>query len=184
MSCGRVIVLHSALGLTESVREFADLLDAEGCEIQTPDYYEGLTFETAAEAVRHRDTIGYKELFARVQDLDVVGATLVGFSLGASLAQRLCRPGVRLVSLVGALDPWPPGKEWCGVDVQLHQLAEDPWVDAEDVPVFRAAVAAAGAMFEHCVSPGAGHLFTERTQPEYDRELTELTVDRIVAVLP
>lgn len=180
---GRVICLHSAFGLTDGVRDFAGLLRAEGCTVEVPDFYDGRTFETVAEGVAYRDEIGYRTLFRRVADLAVGNAALVGFSLGASFAQRLCRPGVRLVSLVGALDPLPPDTEWCGVDVQLHQLAEDPWVDAEDVPVFRGAVAATGAMFDHFVTPGVGHLFTEPSQPEYDRDLTELTVDRIIAAL-
>lgn len=134
----RVVCLHSAFGLTEGVHEFADLLRAEGCEVVTPDFYAGLTFDTVAEGVAHRDEIGYRELYARVADLDVEGAVLVGFSLGASFAQRLAGPGVRLVALIGSLDPLRPGDPWCGVDVQLHQLADDPWVDDEDVPAFRA----------------------------------------------
>lgn len=180
----RVVCLHSAFGLTEGVHEFADLLRAEGCEVVTPDFYAGLTFDTVAEGVAHRDEIGYRELYARVADLDVEGAVLVGFSLGASFAQRLAGPGVRLVALIGSLDPLRPGDPWCGVDVQLHQLADDPWVDDEDVPAFRGAVQESGAMFEHFITPGEGHLFTEHNQREYDRELTELTVDRIVAHLP
>lgn len=184
MTTCRAVVLHSALGLTDGVREFADLLRAEGCAVEAPDYYAGHTFDTVADGVAHRDEIGFKELLARVRDVDVEGAALIGFSLGGAFAQRLCRPGVRLVSLIGSLDPLPPGKEWCGVDVQLHQFAEDVWVDTEDVPGFRAAVEATGAMFEHCVSPGSGHLFTEHALPEYDRELTETTVDRIMAALP
>lgn len=184
MSNGRVIVLHSAFGLTEGVGEFAELLAAEGCLVEIPDYYRGLTFHTVAEAVAHRDEVGYRQLFARVADLDVEGAALVGFSLGASFAQRLCTPGVRLVSLIGNLDPWRRDDPWCGVDVQLHQFRDDPWVDAADVPAFRAAVETSGAMFDHFVSPGEGHLFTEHCQPEYDRELTERTIDRIAAALP
>lgn len=180
---GRVILLHSAFGLTDGVRDFAGLLRAEGCTVEVPDFYDGLTFDASAAGVAYRDRIGYRALFARVAHLPVRGAALVGFSLGASFAQRLCRAGVRLVSLVGALDPLPPDATWCGVDVQLHQLAEDPWVDAEDVATFRGAVAATGAMFDHFVTPGAGHLFTEPSQPEYDRDLTELTIDRIVAAL-
>lgn len=177
----RVICLHSTFGLTDGVQEFAGLLRAEGWVVDVPDFYDGLTFDDAAAGVAHRDAIGYRELFRRVAHLPVQGAALVGFSLGASFAQRLCRPGVRLVSLVGALDPLPPDKPWCGVDVQLHQLADDPWVDADDVQTFRCAVAAAGAMFDHFINPGSGHLFTEPSQPEYDRDLTELTVDRIVS---
>src|SRR5690606_20927139 len=117
----RVIVLHSALGLTRGVREFAELLRAQGCEVSVPDYYEGRTFTTADEGVAHRDAVGCRQLFARVRDLDVGGAVLVGFSLGASFVQRLARPGVRLAVLVGSLDPLR--EEWPGVDVQLHRLA-------------------------------------------------------------
>lgn len=180
----KVVCLHSAFGLTEGVLEFADLLRAEGCEVTTPDFYAGRSFDNVADGVAHRDEVGYRELLARVAEADVDGAVLIGFSLGASFAQRLARPGVRLVALIGSLDPLPPEKLWCGVDVQLHQYADDPWVDDEDVPPFRLAVEGSGAMFEHFVTPGDGHLFTERTQREYDRELTELTVDRIVAHLP
>ncbi|MDO5498740.1 MAG: alpha/beta fold hydrolase [Propionibacteriaceae bacterium] len=179
----RVICLHSALGLTAGVLEFADLLRAEGCTVEAPDFYDGLTFTSSAEGTAYRDEIGYPRLLERVADLQVEGAALVGFSLGGSLAQRLCRPGVRLVSLVSALDPLPPGRRWCGVDVQLHQRADEPRVDDDGVAAFRAAVAAEGAMFDHFVLPGSGRLFTEPSQPEYDRDLTELTVDRIIAAL-
>lgn len=184
MSHGRVILLHSAFGLTEGVHEFADLLGAEGCDVEMIDFYDGRTFDTVADGIAHRDAVGYKNLFARIADIGVEGAALVGFSLGASFAQRLCAPGVRLVVLIGSLDPLRPGDPWCGVDVQLHQLEDDPWVDAADVPSFRSAVEESGAMFEHFVAPGAGHLFTEHSQPEYDRELTERTIDRIVQALP
>jgi hypothetical protein len=175
----RVIVLHSALGLTRGVREFAELLRAQGCEVSVPDYYEGRTFTTTDEGVAHRDAVGYRQLFARVRDLDVDGAVLVGFSLGASFVQRLARPGVRLAVLVGSLDPLR--EEWPGVDVQLHRLAGDAWVDEELVGPFGAAVAASGATFEDVVSPGGGHLFTEPDLPEHDAALTALTVERILA---
>lgn len=180
---GRVICLHSAIGLTEGVEQFADLLRVEGCHVDVPDFYDGATFDTAADGAAHRDTIGYRELFRRVADLDIDDAALIGFSLGASFAQRLCRVGVRLVCLIGALDPHPADRIWCGVDVQLHHLAEDPWVDDEDIIDFRNAVGATGAMFDHYSTPGSGHLFTEPSQPEYDRDLTELTIDRIIAAL-
>lgn len=175
----RVIVLHSALGLTRGVREFADLLRAQGCEVSVPDYYEGRTFPGVAEGVAHRDEVGYRQLFARVRDLDVDGAVLVGFSLGASFVQRLARPGVRLAVLVGSLDPLR--EEWPGVDVQLHRLAGDEWVHEALVGTFGAAVRDSGARFEDVVSPGDGHLFTEPDLPEHDAALTARTVERILA---
>lgn len=177
----RVIVLHSALGLTQGVRDFAELLRQQGCQVSAPDYYEGRTFASTTEGVAHRDTVGYRQLFGRVRDLDVDGAVLVGFSLGASFVQRLARPGVRLAVLVGSLDPLR--EEWPGVDVQLHRLAQDEWVDEELVGPFGAAVRESGATFEDFVSPGAGHLFTEPDLPEHDAALTSLTVERILAPL-
>lgn len=177
----KVVLLHSALGLTNGMHSLAELLCFRGCAVEMPDYYAGRTFPTTAAGVAHRDQVGYRTLLARVSELDVDRAALVGFSLGASFAQRLARPGVRLVALVGSVDPLPPGKAWCGVDAQLHQYAEDSWVEEDDVLGFAAAVTKSGARFDRFVAPGSGHLFTEPSQAEYDRGLTGLTVDRILA---
>lgn len=140
----RVVLLHSALGLTDGVHAFGELLRTRGCAVETPDYYAGRTFGTTAAGIAHRDEVGYRNLLARISGLDLEGAALVGFSLGASFAQRLARPGVRLVALVGSVDPWPSGRGWCGVDVQLHQYAEDSWVTEADVLDLAAAVERSG----------------------------------------
>ncbi|OYN96870.1 carboxymethylenebutenolidase [Enemella evansiae] len=185
MSTRRALLLHSAYGLTAGMRELAAGLEDRGLEVTLPDFYAGRTFHEASEGTAYRDEIGYRELFARLPEFDVDGALVLGCSLGASFAQQIAgrSPGVRLVAQIGNVNPSTSGRAWSGVDVQVHQLAGDPWVVDADVVAYGERVEASGASFDRYVAPGEGHLFTEVDQPEYDAELTRLTLDRIVAGL-
>lgn len=185
MSTGRALLLHSAYGLTEGMRELAAGLRERGLEVTLPDFYDGRTFHDAADGLVYRDVIGYWELFARLPEFDFDGALVMGCSLGASFTQHIAarNPGVRLAAQIGRVNPNRPDKVWPGVAVQVHQLAGDPWVADADAVAYGEMVEASGARYERFVAPGEGHLFTEVDQPEYDAELTRLTLDRIVAGL-
>lgn len=178
------IVLHSALGLTEGVRMFAESIAEMDNEVETPDYYAGKVFDSYEPGLAYRDEVGYKELFERVTGLDVGDKVLVGFSLGASFAQRLTakakRPP-RLVALVGSVDAWPMGKQWPGVPVQVHHLADDPWVEIDAMRSLEVAVTASEASFEDFSRPGRGHMYLEPGLTEYDPEFTAETIERITS---
>ncbi len=177
-----VTVLHTALGLTDGTRRFAEqIAEAAGGALTLPDFHEGQVFDTVDAAMAHLEQVGYKELFARLDGLDVTGQLLVGASLGASFAQRLVAHGAapsRLV-LVGALNPHQPQRPWPGVDTQLHHFTDDPFVDDDLIAPLADAVRASGAEFRHFPTEGPGHLCFEPSQPEYDADLTARTVARI-----
>jgi dienelactone hydrolase len=53
-----VVVFHHALGLTDSVRRFAEALRDAGHTVHTPDLYEGRMFHTVEDGMAHSEAIG------------------------------------------------------------------------------------------------------------------------------
>ncbi|WP_284328279.1 hypothetical protein [Demequina litorisediminis] len=53
-----VILLHSALGLTSQVRDWAESLETEGHTVHTPDLFAGRTFTDVDSAVDFADGEG------------------------------------------------------------------------------------------------------------------------------
>lgn len=166
-----LVVLHSAYGLTRGVRAVVEALEPTGLRVVAPDYYRGRVFTTQAQAVAHRDVLGREALLDRVRrDLADVepDAAFLGFSLGGSFAQELVteRPTMRHLILAGFAAR--VRSSWPGIPVQLHRFETDPWVLDEDVRSLRDAVTLSGATFEDHVTPGKGHLVSERHLPEHD----------------
>jgi dienelactone hydrolase len=179
-----ILLFHSAAGLTEGLREFADALRAAGHTVHTPDFYDGNTFTDLEAGVAYRDTLGIPEIMARAHAA-VAGLpesiVYAGFSLGAAPAQLLAqtRPGaLGALLLAGSLpaaafeSPWP-----AGVPLSIHGAEEDPWFE---VDVAEALVAEAGPEAELVLYPGAAHLFADSTQPDYDPVLAEQLTARAI----
>lgn len=179
----KFVLLHSALGLTDGMKDLADKLRARGHEVELPDFYDGRTFDDSADGIAHRDEVGAKVLIGRLADVDLAGKVVMGFSLGAAFAQSLVKPDSALAVLVGACMPVKPGREWCGVPVQLHHFETDSFVDPQAAASLQEAVTASGATFEDFTLSGEGHLFHEPTFAEYSEELTEEFLDRVEARL-
>lgn len=182
-----ILLLHSAFGLRPAVTRFADALRERGHEVVAPDYYAGNIFDDTCAGLLHRDDVGPAQLLARVRPVidDLPADTvLAGFSLGAAFAQRLAadRPEAAAVILMHSVAP-PRRGQWSGQPVQVHRYAEDPFVDTGDLQALGDAVRASGATFEDFVTPGRGHLFTDTDLPDGDAAATELTVERIAALL-
>jgi dienelactone hydrolase len=163
-----VVVFHHALGLTESIRAFADELRAAGHTVHTPDLFAGRTFDSIEEGMAYAEEIGFPTAVvdrgrAAVIDLppDVV---YIGFSLGVMPAQSLAqtREGARGAVLCYAAlplgqwgDNWP--ETWPeGVALQLHSADPD-----EDVEIAQSlADTVPGAeLFRY---PGAEHYVLEQ----------------------
>jgi len=141
--------------------------------------------------VRKGDALGYEEIAQRgmraVAGLpeDLVYA---GFSLGTGPAEFLAatRPGARGVVLMhGALpieafdlDRWP-----AETPVQVHYVAEDPWVEVPEVTSLGDAVRRAGVRFEAHTYPGSGHLFADPDLPEHDPSSSDLMWRRVLEFL-
>jgi dienelactone hydrolase len=182
----KVLMLHSALGLRDGVLAMAERLSDLGHHVVTPDYYDGRIFDNELEGVAYRDQVGSAELFDRVcRHLDGLPAAtaLVGFSLGASFAQRLAydRPAAHCVVLLHHASG--PTRPWRGQPVQVHRYEQDKWIDPSEVDALHRAVRSSGAAFEDFVTAGEGHLFTDPDLPDHDAGASERTLDRMARLL-
>ncbi|TDU82309.1 dienelactone hydrolase [Kribbella voronezhensis] len=185
-----VLLFHHALGLTPGITVFADRLRAAGHTVHTPDLFEGRTFATLEEGVKHAQEIGFGEVAERgVREAEKLPAELVyaGFSLGVVSAQKLAqtRPGAKGALLYYSCVPveefspsWPKG-----VPVQIHGADADPYfVDEGDIDAARALVAATDDA-ELFTYPGDQHYFADSTLPSYDEAATELLISRSLDLL-
>jgi dienelactone hydrolase len=179
-----VVVFHHALGLTDAICGFADVLRETGQTVHTPDLYDGRTFDTIEAGMAYCEELGgpmaiVDRARAAVESLpsDVF---YVGFSLGVLSAQSLAqtRPGARgAVLCYSALplgqwgDNWPA--TWPeGVRLQLHILDGD-----EDFEIAQG-LAATVAGAELFVYPGSEHYFAE-----HDDQAAALLRRRVLAFL-
>ncbi|MFZ9158836.1 MAG: dienelactone hydrolase, partial [Ilumatobacteraceae bacterium] len=57
-----IVLFHHALGLTSSLRDYADVLRSFGHEVVTPDLFDGHTFADVHQGVAHAESIGFDRL--------------------------------------------------------------------------------------------------------------------------
>ncbi len=186
-----VVLFHHAQGLRPDVLGWADALREAGHEVETPDLYEGRTFDRLGDGIAHRDEVGIPALVGRAGSfLEDLPSELVyaGFSMGASTAHyfAVTRPGARAAVLMHGTAPpttlgdggWPSG-----VAAQLHCADDDPYVDAGGLEAAERAVREAGAPLEVFAYPLRGHLFADPDGPDYDEASANLMLERELALL-
>ena len=181
-----VLLFHHVHGLTAGCVAFADELRAAGHVVHTPDLYDGEIFVDRDEGMAHAREVGFDTLLERGRlAAEGLPGELVygGFSLGAAAAQMLAqiRPGARGALLFHAAiptsefgGPWPEG-----VPLQIHTMEDD---ELGDVDVARELVAEVEGA-ELFLYPGRGHLFTDRSLPEYDEGAAKLVMERVLSFL-
>ena len=189
----RVLLFHHIQGLTEGVAAFADELRAAGHAVDTPDLFDGRTFDTMDEAFAFARGLGDTVETTADSAAEALPQELVyaGISWGVGPAQRLAQtcPGARGALLYEAcypisgeyaFGPWPDG-----VPVQIHGKADDQFFAHEgDIDAARELVATVGAdRAELFVYPGSGHLFIDRSLPTYDPESAALVTERTLGFL-
>jgi dienelactone hydrolase len=183
-----ILLFHHAQGQTPGFLAFADELRAAGHTVHTPDLYEGKTFDSLDEGVKHAQEVGFGTIGER-GEAAVAGlpAELVyaGFSLGVMPAQKLAqtRPGAKGALLFSAALPasefggsWPQG-----VPLQIHMMEEDEWA-VEDLPAARELVEPVDGA-ELFLYPGDRHLFADNSLPDYDEGAAKLLRQRVLAFL-
>ncbi len=173
-----IVLFHSALGLRPAVHRFADLLREKEHDVQTPDLYDGRTFDDLESGEAYRDAIGIPELTSRARSAvaslaeDIIYA---GFSMGTVPAQLLAgtRPGARGALLVqgGAPLEWIGVQSWPDVPVQLHVAIDDPWFGRADAEVLVSEIG--NQHVDYREYPGGGHLFFDEEWRDYDRDAAE-----------
>ena len=185
-----VVLFHHALGLTPGVVGFADELRRAGHTVHAPDLYEGRTFDSLDEGMRHVERIGFGAVIERgLRAVAGLPAELVyaGFSLGVLPAQKLAqtRPGARGALLYYSCVPVAEfGSAWPdGVPVQVHGMDADPFFAGEgDIDAARALVAST-ARAELFLYPGDQHYFADSSLPSYDPDAAALLLRRTLAFL-
>jgi dienelactone hydrolase len=186
-----VVLFHHAQGLTPGVIAFADELRSAGHTVHTPDLFEGRTFDSIDEGMRHAEEIGFPdEVIARgVRAVEGLPGELVyaGFSLGVLPAQMLAqtRPGARGALLFYSCVPVSAfGSAWPdGVPAQVHGMDADPiFVGEGDIDAARELVEQAKDA-ELFLYPGDQHYFADSSLPSYDPDATALLVRRVLDFL-
>jgi dienelactone hydrolase len=186
-----VVLFHHAQGLTPGVVAFAGELRRAGHGVHTPDLFEGRTFGSIDEGMRHAQEIGFPdEVIGRgVRAVEGLPAGLVyaGFSLGVLPAQKLAqtRPGARGALLFYSCVPvsefgpgWPED-----VPVQVHGMDADPiFVGEGDIDAARELVGQAKDG-ELILYPGDQHYFADSSLPSYDPDATALLTQRVLGFL-
>lgn len=186
----QVLLFHHALGRTEGVIAFADVLRADGHQVHTPDLFDGRTFTNIEDGVAYAQEVGFSEVLARgARAADELSADLVygGFSLGVLPAQQLAqtRQGARGALLFhSCVPPAEFGTAWPDeVPVQIHGMEADPWfVDDGDLDAARE-LAASTKRAELFLYPGDQHLFTDASLDAYDADATGLLLRRVLDLL-
>ena len=185
-----LVLFHHALGLTDGVRTFADLIRAQGHTVHTPDLFEGRTFPTIDEGIGYAGSIGFDEVIRRGTEAaaDLPQQVVFGgFSVGVMPAQQLLQttPGaLGGLFLHAFIDPAQLPGSWPGdTAVQVHGMDEDPFFIGDgDLDAARA-VSADHPGVEIFLYPGSAHLFTDSSSADYDQASAATVLERTSAYL-
>ena len=185
-----VVLFHSALGLNEAVRAFAESLRMNGHTVHAPDLFDGDVFTNLEDGVHKRDELGIPLLSQRavesVRDMPN-GTVYAGFSMGAASAQYLSGiiPGAGGAVLMHAALPNEliGIQQWPKVPVQIHFSVDDPWVQRDHVYTLSYSVEQAGAICEVFEYPGSSHLFADASSPDYNEDSENAMLSRVLTFL-
>lgn len=185
-----VLLLHSMYGLRPAVLDAAARIRATtGHEVVVPDLYDGRTADDAETGLKIRDEIGSEELARRAAAAAAPytreSTVFAGFSLGASLAQRLALrgAGARGLLLMHGTAEVPEDTVATGLPVQLHVADPDEWEPADWLGEWQEGMRRIGARAELFRYPGAGHLFTDPDLADHDEPSARAAWERALAFL-
>jgi len=172
----------------------ADRIADEGHTVLVPDLLAGATFDDAAVAQAHLESLDVDRLAsltrASVHLVREKGAdrdapvSIVGLSMGASLGLwasiRMAEEVSRVVSFYGAQTIDFAGAQ---AAYQLHFADDDELVDSDEASFMEATIALTGLEVESHSYPGTSHWFFESEGPNYDPDAAEQAWERVVRFL-
>lgn len=186
-----IIVFHSVLGVRKSILDFSDMLEEKGHKVYIVDLYDGKSFDDMKEAFAYFLSIGIPEMMERSVKYtkDLPGDSIyIGFSNGGASALLLA--GTKLgakgcILLHAALPLEELGLEkWPGrIPVEVHYAKIDPWKDEESIAKLSDEVLSSGASYNYYEYPIEGHLFTDKSMPEYSKENSDLLSERVLSAV-
>src|SRR5712691_3967468 len=184
-----VLLFHHAQGLTAGCRSLADQLRAAGHVVDTPDLFDGKTFDAINDGVGYAKEVGFDTIMERgrraAESLsnEIVYA---GISLGVMPAQMLAqtRRGAKGAVLISAcLSPSEFGGPWPqGLPLQIHIMEADEWAQEGDLDAARG-IAATVETAELFLYPGDRHLFVDNSLADHDKSAADLFQKRLVVFL-
>lgn len=184
-----LLLFHHAQGLTPGIVAFADRLREHGHTVQTPDLFDGRTFDRFDEAMAHLEDFGFPTVIERATTIAAeLPAELVygGFSVGVLAAQYLAqnRAGARGALLCYSCVPASEFGSWPdGLPAQIHGMDADPiFTEEGDLDAARELVSSQSSV-ELFLYPGDQHYFADSSLPGYDPEATDLLVERALTLL-
>ncbi|PDT46497.1 dienelactone hydrolase [Sinorhizobium fredii] len=178
-----VILFHSVRGLRSLERGAAERLSAAGHSVVTPDLYDGRVAGSADAGL----AFGRRSLCDRAERA-VAGlpasAVLGGFSMGAAVAASLWakRPEAAGVLFLHSIAEIPANAR-SDVPVEVHLADSDVYEPTDEVAGWSAAAGETPIALEVFTYPGAGHLYTDPTLPDFDAEAARLTWSRVAHFL-
>ncbi|MEY9325717.1 dienelactone hydrolase [Sinorhizobium fredii] len=107
-------------------------------------------------------------------------AVLGGFSMGAAVAASLWakRPEAAGVLFLHSIAEIPANAR-SDVPVEVHLADPDVYEPTDEVAAWSAAAGETPIALEVFTYPGAGHLYTDPTRPDFDAEAARLTWSRV-----
>ncbi|WP_147915402.1 dienelactone hydrolase family protein [Ruania zhangjianzhongii] len=180
-----LVLFHHVLGLTDGVRNFAELIRAQGHTVHTPDLFEGRTFPTIDEGIGYAGSIGFDEVMRRgIEAAAPLPKRVVfgGFSVGVMPAQQLLQTTPEALGglfLHAFIDPTQLEGSWpSGVPAQVHGMDEDPFFIGDGDLEAARAVQADHPELEAFLYPGKTHLFTDSSSADYDQAAAVTVLER------
>lgn len=186
----QIVLFHHVRGLSDGIGALAAQLSTAGHSVVSPDLFAGQTFATVSEGITHVQDIGFDTVVQRgAAAAAQLPSNLVymGVSLEVMPAQYLAqtRAGARAAILLhAAVSPEAFGTPWpVDLPTQIHAMDRDPsFVLEGDIEAARQIVAKSKAAALY-LYPGAGHLFIDSTDTDYDADATSIVMTRVLDLL-
>ncbi len=188
-----VLVIHSWWGLTQSFRDYAELLSVQGYAVGLSDLFDGRTASNIADAklLRRapRKVPKYKSLISNINELLAFGGgstqtvSVIGFSMGGHWAVWLSQqPDIPVRSSVVYYAARGGNFAQSRSSFLAHFAENDAWVSKSARRNMQRKIIEAKCSCTVFDYPGTSHWFAESSQlQDYNAPAAQLALERTIA---